>query len=286
MLQDKRSVVEVKNLKIGVLGENLSDATKKYRFTIDYGSFSVNEGDFLLVKGRNGYGKTTFLKLFHLQGVNYFRVTQGDVFFKDENFNVEKSIIDFNNDELTKLNRYVSYIGQEEIFKTGSTAYSTIYDYCKTAINENKSLTKPQKKQLLTLTQDTIKEYFEKYLQKSFECPSFKVFKNKPTKTWSGGQQKMINVLSGVIKAKVCNLKLLVMDEPLNNLDGRNKDILNTLVKELRAQGVAVIAITHCQIFDGINKVLTLEENAPGERRAVYTEREEPAHFECLEVFH
>ena len=50
----------------------------------------------------------------------------------------------------------------------------------------------------------------------------------------------MINVLAGIIKAKGCGLKLIVMDEPLNNLDGRNKDILNTLIKELRAEGVKI----------------------------------------------
>lgn len=284
MSQDK-TVVEVKDLKIGVLAENVQDG-KKYRFTIDYGSFNINEGDFLLVKGRNGYGKTTFLKLFHLQGVNYFRVVAGDVYFRDSAFAADKSIIDFDNDELTKLNRYVSFVGQEEIFKTGATAYTTIYDYCKTAINESENFTKEEKKRKLGLVADVIKEYFDKYLQKSFECPSFRAFKTKGVKTWSGGQQKMINVLAGVIKAKVCGLRLIVMDEPLNNLDGRNKDILNTLIKELRAGGVAVIAITHCQIFDGINKVLTLIESAPGERKAVFKEKEEPAHSECLEVFH
>ena len=283
MSQDK-TVVEVKDLTIGVLAEN-TQYGKKYRFTIDYGSFNINEGDFLLVKGRNGYGKTTFLKLFHLQGVNYFRVVAGDVYFRDSAFAADKSIIDFSNDELTKLNRYVSFVGQEEIFKTGATAYTTIYDYCKTAINESENLTKEEKKRKLASVADVIKEYFDKYLQKSFECPSFRAFKTKGVKTWSGGQQKMINVLAGVIKAKVCGLRLIVMDEPLNNLDGRNKDILNTLIKELRAGGVAVIAITHCQIFDKINKVLTITESAAGERRAVYEEREEPSHAECLEVF-
>ncbi|MDD7214698.1 MAG: ATP-binding cassette domain-containing protein [Clostridia bacterium] len=283
-MPQNKSVVEVKDLKIGVLAENAQDG-KKYRFTIDYGSFDINEGDFLLVKGRNGYGKTTFLKLFHLQGVNYFRVAKGDVYFRDPAFNADKSIIDFTNDELTKLNRFVSFVGQEEIFKTGATAYTTIYDYCKTAINESETLTKQEKKQKLIRVAEVIREYFDKYLQKSFECPSFRAFKVKGVKTWSGGQQKMINVLAGIIKAKVCGLKLIVMDEPLNNLDGRNKDILNTLIKELRAEGVAVIAITHCQIFDGINKVLTIVESAPGERKAIYSEREEPAHSECLEVF-
>lgn len=71
MPQDKRSVVEVKNLKIGVLAENAA-SDKKYRFTVDYGSFTVNEGDFLLVKGRNGYGKTTFFKAFPPSGRELF----------------------------------------------------------------------------------------------------------------------------------------------------------------------------------------------------------------------
>lgn len=284
MPEDKRSVVEVRNLRIGVLSETAHD-DKKYRFTIDYGSFDVCEGDFLLVKGRNGYGKTTFLKLFHLQGVNYFRVTQGDVYFRGGNFDPNKSIIDFTSDELTRLNRYISYVGQEEVFKTGATAYSAIYDYCKTAINESETLKKEEKKQRLALADQTIREYFDKYLQKSFECPSFKVFKTKSIRTWSGGQQKMINVLAGVVKAKACGLKLIVMDEPLNNLDGRNKYILNTLVRQLRADGVAVIAITHCQIFDGINKTLTLVESAETERKAIFAESPEPSHTECLEPF-
>ena len=75
MPQDKRSVVEVKNLKIGVLAENAA-SDKKYRFTIDYGSFTVNEGDFLLVKGRNGYGKTTFLKDITLYIPRFFRLLE------------------------------------------------------------------------------------------------------------------------------------------------------------------------------------------------------------------
>ena len=95
----------------------------------------------------------------------------------------------------------------------------------------------------------------------------------------------MINVLAGIIKARICELRLVLMDEPLNNLDGRNKDILNKLITELRQGRVAVIAITHCQIFDGINKVMTLSECEDGVHRAKISEQAEYAHTECLECY-
>ena len=96
----------------------------------------------------------------------------------------------------------------------------------------------------------------------------------------------MISVLAGIIKAKICGLKLVIMDEPLNNLDGKNKDVLNKLIAELRKNDVAIIVVTHCQIFDGINKVLTLAEQEDGVQKATLLERNEPAHTECLENFH
>ena len=96
----------------------------------------------------------------------------------------------------------------------------------------------------------------------------------------------MIHVLAGIIKAKVCGLQLIVMDEPLNNLDGRNKDILNKLMCELREQSIAILAVTHCQIFEGVNKVLQISEIENGNQKAILFERKEPSHPECLEPFH
>lgn len=76
------------------------------------------------------------------------------------------------------------------------------------------------------------------------------------------------------------------MDEPLNNLDGRNKDILNKLVSGIREQGIAILAVTHCQIFEGVNKVLQISEIENGNQKAVFFERKEPSHPEYLELFH
>jgi ABC-type cobalamin/Fe3+-siderophores transport system ATPase subunit len=275
-------VISVKDLVVGVIDDDKSDA---FRFKIEYGTFDINLGDFVLLKGRNGCGKSTFLRLFHLQGVDYFKVIGGGIYFNEEGF-PDKSIHQYSTDLLTKLNCMVSYIGQEERFQSSDSAYSFIYNCCKLALSYDKTLSLKQRREKLEEIDKIIFEYYEKYLESSFKCKNYKIFKNKNVRFWSGGQQKMINVLAGIIKAKVCGLKLMVMDEPLNNLDGRNKDILNNLIADLRSQEIAIIAITHCQIFGGVNKVINLVEDDDSVRRATLVERAEPQHAECLEEFH
>lgn len=282
MSEQNKCVVSVRDLVIGVKDDEHTG--EAYRFKIEYGSFDIELGDFVLIKGRNGSGKSTFLRLFHLQGQKYFKVIGGEIRFHAVGF-PEKSVPNYSTAELTHLNCAMSFIGQEERFISSDSAYSYIYRVCQLALGYDKSLSAAEKRAKLGEVDSVILEYYEKYLADSFQCKNYKTFKKKNVRAWSGGQQKMINVLAGIIKAKVCGLRLVVMDEPLNNLDGRNKDILNKLIADLRRGNVAVMAITHCQIFDGVNKVLNLVEGEDGVRRATLYSHGEPAHTECLESF-
>lgn len=282
MSEQNNCVVSIRDLVLGVKDDESTQ--NEFRFKIEYGSFDINADDFVLIKGRNGSGKSTFLRLFHLQGANYFEFLNGGAYFYGEGC-PNTSIQNYSIDEKSHLNRVVSFIEQEDRFLSSDSAYSYIYNLCKIALNDNKSLSLSQKRERLREVDSVIFEYYEKYLAKSFQCKSYKTFKNKNVRAWSGGQKKMINVLAGIIKAKICSLKLLIMDEPLNNLDGRNKDILNKLIGELRNAGVAILAITHCQIFDGVNKVLNITEDGDGVHRATLINQCEPAHSECLECY-
>ena len=292
MSNQNSSVISVNDLVVTLHGDDGNDRD------VHYGSFEIYPGDFVLIKGRNGSGKSTFLRLFHLQGIDYFTVKSGEIRFncedingvpfprshkhKDETDGDEKSIHRYGSDDMARLNRTIAFIGQEERFRSNDSAQSYIHSACEIALGD---LPFAQRIRKLREADEMIYEYYEKYLAKSFECKKYKTFKNKSVRAWSGGQQKMINVLAGVIKARICGLKLVLMDEPLNNLDGKNKDILNKLITELRSYHVAILTITHCQIFDGVNKVLLLSENEDGTRHAKLLERAEPAHVECLEAY-
>ena len=297
MSNQNSSVISVRDLVVTLHGDDGNDRD------VHYGSFEIYPGDFVLVKGRNGSGKSTFLRLFHLQGIDYFTVKSGEILFNCEDINgvafpkprkhkdetdgrdeksSRNSIHRYSSDDMARLNRTIAFIGQEERFRSNDSAQSYIHSACEIALGD---LPVAQRIRKLREADEMICEYYEKYLAKSFECKNYKTFKNKNARAWSGGQQKMINVLAGVIKARICGLKLVLMDEPLNNLDGKNKDILNKLITELRGCNVAIVTITHCQIFDGVNKVLLLSEGEDGTRRAKLLEREEPAHAECLEAY-
>ena len=277
---EKEKIVSVEGLVVKVRGEGKTG--KGTGFLIDYGTFDVCTGDFVLVRGRNGSGKSTFLRLFRPQSEDYFEVTEGSIRFLEEGF-PDKSLDKIHApNELARLNSRTSFIGQEDKFQSGASAYSAIVDAYKDAC----AFAPPgQKSRSRKELDECIREYFDKYLVRSLQC-DYKTFQRKAVRKWSGGQQKMINVLAGVIKAKICGLKLVVMDEPLNNLDGINKDIVNALVRELMESNVAIVAITHCQIFSGVNKVLDLIEQKDGFRKATFTKESVPPHAECLEPFH
>lgn len=274
-MQDKETVLAVRGLRVAI------DAGGG-PFTVNYGSFEVNKGDFMLVTGKNGSGKSTFLRLFRLQDEGYFSVDGGAYFLPCSS---QKSVHEYSDAELTALNRMVAYIGQEDRFQTYDSAYSAIFTACKTALEGNRSLSRAERAQKLEHTDELIQKYFKEYLSTSFRCTDFNVFKRKKVYSWSGGQQKMINVLAGIIKAQVCNLSLLVMDEPLNNLDGANKYVVSKVVEELvRGGNIAIIAVTHCQIFKGINKVLNITKDGEVGFTAALTQGEVKYHADCVEI--
>lgn len=286
--QNKQAVATVKDLVIGVKHEE--NTGELYRFQIDYGSFEIYPGDFILIKGHNGSGKSTFLRLFHMNSYKYFDFVRGGLIFHDTGF-PEDSIQRYSNDMHTNLKCAITFIGQEERFLSSDSAYSYIFKVCETSLQNRKNngmaYTRAQKQELRRRIDGMIREYYDRYLEKSFGCKDYSTFKRKNVRDWSGGQQKMINVLAGIIKARICEVRLVLMDEPLNNLDGKNKAILNRLISDLRReQPIAIVAITHCLIFEGVNRVLTLVDERPDLRRAVLTECSEDVHKECLENYY
>ena len=130
-MSDKREkIISVQDLSVGIKG---SENKQDFRFRIDYGSFDVLCGDFILVKGRNGCGKSTFLRFFRLQGARYFNVAGGGILFHGRGF-PEKSIHLYAEEELTKLSCCVSYIGQDDEFMSSDSAYLYIYHVCRLAL--------------------------------------------------------------------------------------------------------------------------------------------------------
>ena len=62
-----------------------------------------------------------------------------------------------------------------------------------------------------------------------------------PPSTFSGGEQQRVNIARGFI----CDLPILLLDEPTASLDAANRDVVVNLIGEKKRAGVAIVAIVH-----------------------------------------
>jgi iron(III) transport system ATP-binding protein len=70
-------------------------------------------------------------------------------------------------------------------------------------------------------------------------------FDNRPARLLSGGQQQRV----ALARALAINPKLLLMDEPLSNLDARLREEVRTKIKKLVSElGITVLYVTHDQV--------------------------------------
>ena len=70
-------------------------------------------------------------------------------------------------------------------------------------------------------------------------------FETRPARLLSGGQQQRV----ALARALAINPALVLMDEPLSNLDARLREEVRTNIKKLAVQmGMTVLYVTHDQI--------------------------------------
>jgi len=266
-------VIQTKNLKIRIDSNDT---------LINYGNLDIYEGDFVVLEGKNGSGKSTFLKFLNDDGGDYCSKVGGEAFING------KEIGDYKTEQ---LRRQIVNINQEDLFIRNESTYHALM---RPAINalydlENKM---ERKKQIKKWALDFYKDYLVGFFHK--DKKEIDKYKNNPktdlkfmylcpVTRLSGGQQKMIHILQGIIKAKAINGNIILMDEPLNNLDVENKNKLRDLIKNLRENNpnIAIIMITHCRVFPNINKVIEIKED--GNEHIARIVEFDGYYYDCLE---
>ena len=168
---------------------------------------SIEEG-ITVIKGPNGSGKTTFLKL--LFGMIY--PTNGNI------------VRHFN----TKIME-ISFIFQEPIFLNRSVEDNLKHVlYCKSI----------KKKDWRKIIHKIVTEYSLEHLLKS------------QIKDLSGGELQLLSL----IRSMIINPSILIYDEPTNNLDDDNIELVTKIIKDINNQGLSLIMVSHSSILDNIIK--------------------------------
>lgn len=197
-------------LKAARLVKEYERRGKSFR-AVDDIEFAIDKGEFVMIEGESGSGKTTFLNL--LTGLT--DPTSGDVTIDG------KTLKDISDKDISKIrNEKIKYIPQGESLLSALTVRENIlFPF---TIGGTK---RPSEERLLEVAKKLgITELLDEY-------PS----------ELSGGEMRRATIARAVINRP----SLIIADEPTGSLDQANTSKVMDIFKSIAEEGTAVIVVTH-----------------------------------------
>lgn len=175
-------------------------------------SFSAKDGDFICILGKNGAGKTTLLNCI----CRLLKAKSGDILFE------QKSIRSFDNKEFARL---VSFVPQNY-----NPVYEcTVEDFLYMGRNPYKTLFSSFSQEDKSIVEKVMKEF------------SMKDFSKRSMSQLSGGERKKILLMRTLVQ----QTKVIILDEPTNQLDFGMQMQFMDILKRLTDTGKIIIMTTH-----------------------------------------
>ena len=198
--------------------------TKKYQEgpienkVVDNVNLQVGKGEFVMIMGASGSGKTSLLHL--LAGIDYF--DSGTIQYTQSNQTVDLS--QMSETERTVFRRTnIGIVFQQQCLIPDLTVYENIM--MPVLLGRNQKAADSMKDTILNLCgQFGLKEHIQKY-------PS----------QLSGGQQQRAAILRAVINRP----PLLLCDEPTGSLNSAQSAIVMDLLNKLIRNGQTIVLVTH-----------------------------------------
>lgn len=204
----------------------LENLTKRYQevTAVDHLNLEIEDGDLVCLLGPSGCGKSTTLSI--IAGLE--QATEGSIYFDEENVG-----------GLEAEERDIGMVFQDYAL------------YPHMAVQENIAF--PLKMQGWKK-----KDRIEKVKEAAKMLQIEEYLKRKPGKL-SGGQQQRVAIARAIVK----NPKILLLDEPLSNLDARLRIELRDEIRRVQKQlGITTIFVTHDQeeALSISDKILLMEK--------------------------
>ncbi|HEX9618310.1 MAG TPA: ABC transporter ATP-binding protein [Anaerolineales bacterium] len=192
----------------------LQQITKRFPgvVALDDVSFEINDGEFFVLLGPTGAGKTTTLRV--IAGLE--RQDEGTVLFDDEPVN-----------DLPPADRDIAFVFQQySLYPT-----MTVYD----------NLAFPLRSPLRRIPEDQIRSRVEATADKLRIGHLLK----RKTAHLSGGEMQRVSIGRAIVREP----RIFLMDEPLSNLDAKLRESLRIELQHLqKTQGSTTLFVTHDQI--------------------------------------
>jgi branched-chain amino acid transport system ATP-binding protein len=203
-------------------------------------SFSIDQGDFFLVVGPNGHGKSTLLKTI----CGLLRTTSGQIVFNST------EITRLATDEIVEMG--LVYVAEERhLFPQ-----MTVLDNLRLGAYNTNARTKER---------ETLEYVFQLF-------PRLGEFKNRYAATLSGGEARMLTLGRGIMSCA----KLLAIDEPSFGLAPILRNEVFDKINEINAGGMTVLLVEQNvnQVVDISDRICLIEDgcivfNGPREEALV-----------------
>ncbi|GAB1432254.1 ABC transporter ATP-binding protein [Spirochaetota bacterium] len=190
---------------------SIKNAHKKFDGNVIIPDLSINikEGEFFTLLGPSGCGKTTLLRM--IAGFN--TIEAGDFYFNERRIN-----------DLDPAKRNIGMVFQNYAIFPHLTVRKNVEFGLK-----NRKLSKQQ-----------VKETAEKYMR----LMQIIQFAERMPSQLSGGQQQRV----ALARALCIEPSVLLMDEPLSNLDAKLRVEMRTVIKRMQHEvGITTVYVTHDQ---------------------------------------
>ena len=189
----------------------IENAQKRYgdNIIIENLSLDIKQGEFFTLLGPSGCGKTTLLRM--IAGFN--SIEKGDFYFNEKRIN-----------DLDPAKRNIGMVFQNYAIFPHLTVEQNVEFGLK-----NRKVSKEEMK--------TETEKFLKLMQ-------IDEYRDRMPERLSGGQQQRV----ALARALVIKPDVLLMDEPLSNLDAKLRIEMRTAIKEIQNSiGITTVYVTHDQ---------------------------------------
>ena len=189
----------------------IENAQKRYgdNIIIENLSLDIKQGEFFTLLGPSGCGKTTLLRM--IAGFN--SIEKGDFYFNEKRIN-----------DLDPAKRNIGMVFQNYAIFPHLTVEQNVEFGLK-----NRKISKEEMK--------TETEKFLKLMQ-------IDEYRDRMPERLSGGQQQRV----ALARALVIKPDVLLMDEPLSNLDAKLRVEMRTAIKEIQNSiGITTVYVTHDQ---------------------------------------
>ena len=192
-------------------------------------SFDLYEGEIVLLSGANGSGKSSILSSI-IGNLENVKSIKGNIIYDSTDLLKENDIYFFR--------RLVGYVRQNDVFNEKTCLKEVLssvnlFDGYKMSVNE-------------------IKDLFVEY--------GFENYINENPANLSGGQKRLLSILTALVRAK--GSKLLLIDEPINNLDFNTACRVSNMITKIRKSypNLSMLIVTHCHIFPIVDRVIKIEK--------------------------